>query len=387
MKARASTQNALGKVGLKTRRPIPDIKTLKNRLRSNWSGKNLSQKLWGHETWLYDEMADILEKGFTSQESLDSIKRKIAQLISSPTEEGWQSALFNAERLVRTESAAYNTMATLDEMKAHWVEEGILEATLDNRTSDHCRQIDGKVVQLKDAKIGIDLPPFHPWCRTIVVPKSIDDYFGDLDGDEEDLVTLEEAFDAIERRLDEIMDDISPLGQKDKGKKIAITDQAIDKVNLVNIPGHTPEENRTIQLNHKQLLFDARENNNHDEVMYILDKGELLRVYGDHNTVDPNKSHNVRLRLLLSPKRSLTVLHNHPGGSSFSLNDLNMFMETPSVKTMTIVTNQGKVMYLTKMDKFNKEKAVDLASEVKIKNIENIDKKLNLLLKQSIMQV
>lgn len=47
---------------------------------------------------------------------------------------------------------------------------GRLEATLDSRTSKICRFKNGTIVDLTTAKMGVDLPPFHPNCRTIVVP-------------------------------------------------------------------------------------------------------------------------------------------------------------------------------------------------------------------------
>lgn len=195
----------LNRAGYGTRRPTVDIQTVRNALRSNWSGKNLSQKIWGHEDWLYERMADALEEGLTGRDTLERVKTRIADLISDPGDSDRQTALYNAERLIRTESAAYNTMATLDEFDQKWIRSGYLEATLDHRTSAHCRRIHNKrIPDLRKAKVGIDLPPFHPWCRTIVVPEDIDEYFGDLDDPTRD-ITLEEAFQAVEDRLDEII--------------------------------------------------------------------------------------------------------------------------------------------------------------------------------------
>ena len=43
-------------------------------------------------------------------------------------------------------------------------------ATLDNRTSDICRELDGKVFKLSEAQTGVNLPPMHPYCRSTTVP-------------------------------------------------------------------------------------------------------------------------------------------------------------------------------------------------------------------------
>ena len=42
-------------------------------------------------------------------------------------------------------------------------------ATFDLKTSKICQNKDQKIVDLKGATIGIDLPPFHPHCRTVFV--------------------------------------------------------------------------------------------------------------------------------------------------------------------------------------------------------------------------
>lgn len=43
-------------------------------------------------------------------------------------------------------------------------------ATLDRRTSDICRHLDGKVFNVSDFQSGITAPPFHCWCRSCIIP-------------------------------------------------------------------------------------------------------------------------------------------------------------------------------------------------------------------------
>lgn len=44
-------------------------------------------------------------------------------------------------------------------------------ATLDARTSDFCRHIHGRYTSRETMRTtGMGMPPFHPWCRTVVVP-------------------------------------------------------------------------------------------------------------------------------------------------------------------------------------------------------------------------
>lgn len=158
--------------------------------------------------------------------------------------------------------------------------------------------------------------------------------------------------------------------------KVNITPQAIEKVPLVNIPTLSDVENRNIQLMHKQLLEDAMKNNHSNEVAYILSKNGVSKVYGTENTVDFAKSHETDLLLKLSPERSLDVLHNHPKGSTFSMEDIDFFVRTNSVRSLTIVTNQGKVMYLIKTKKVSIQKMVESLYNLTYSNdlTANIDK-------------
>ena len=51
-------------------------------------------------------------------------------------------------------------------------------ATLDKRTSKICQDLDGEVFNVKDAIVGVNMPPFHwhPYCRTTTIPYIQDDY-------------------------------------------------------------------------------------------------------------------------------------------------------------------------------------------------------------------
>ncbi|SUK72362.1 Phage protein [Staphylococcus aureus] len=110
---------------------------------------------------------------------------------------------------------------------------------------------------------GVNAPPMHPWCRSTTVPyvgNWRDKFFNEREGkyQVEDDTTKDELQQA-----------------KVLGKKIYITDQAIDKVRYVDIPTHTKEENQFIQEQHKALLKDAKENNDSNEVAYLLKDGKV----------------------------------------------------------------------------------------------------------------
>ncbi|HDK5727307.1 TPA: phage head morphogenesis protein, partial [Staphylococcus pseudintermedius] len=122
---------------------------------------------------------------------------------------------------------------------------------------------------------------------------------------------------------------------------------------LVKIPGHTDEENKFIQEKHKELLKDAKENNNSDEVVYISKGDSVSKVYGNQTSVEISPGSEAGNWLKYSPNQSLILMHNHPGSSIFSVNDIFMFVNSKSLKTLTILTNLGQVKYITKTNNYD----------------------------------
>jgi SPP1 gp7 family putative phage head morphogenesis protein len=86
-----------------------------------------------------------------------------------------QVSYSSAERIVRTESSFVTHQATWEGYKASGVvEQYEFLATLDTRTSEICRSMDGRVFRLSEKEVGVNYPPLHPYCRSTVVP-----YFDD----------------------------------------------------------------------------------------------------------------------------------------------------------------------------------------------------------------
>lgn len=146
------------------------------------------------------------------------------------------------------------------------------------------------------------------------------------------------------------------LNQKNRGCKVAITDVAIQKVQKVKIKDFDSKTIETVHSAHRKLLQYAKDNNNSDEVAALLDitTGEQLPfVKGDQVSVNIEADADSYHWLRTKPERSIVLMHNHPGQSYFSMNDLSVFFHYPQLETMTIVTNQGKVWWIKKTDRYN----------------------------------
>ena len=130
-----------------------------------------------------------------------------------------------------------------------------------------------------------------------------------------------------------------------------ITDEIVDKVPYIQIVGYTNEQCAKIQEQHKELLTYSRDNNNCNEVAFVL-KSDMSRG-------EPIKGSDDKIEFSELYGTDLTVLHNHPRNNSFSYNDLYFFYKNDQVRTMTIVKNNGTVEYITKSNNFD-EKIFDL---------------------------
>lgn len=141
-------------------------------------GVNFSKRLWGNKSQLIDtlhtQLTQSVIRGDGPQKVISSIAKKM------------DSSRKAAGRLVMTESAFFSSASQGRCFKDLNVEHYEIIATLDLDTSEICRDLDGKVLKMKNYKPGITAPPFHPWCRTVTAPYFDDDYSEriarDLDG-------------------------------------------------------------------------------------------------------------------------------------------------------------------------------------------------------------
>lgn len=174
------------------------------------------------------------------------------------------------------------------------------------------------------------------------------------------------------------------LRQKNRGKKVAITAQAIEKVPLVRFSGVSDETAAAIQQAHKDLLTFSRDQNESNEVAALLDlrTGERLSfVKGDTVSVNIEADADSYHWLRTMPERSVMLLHNHPGQSYFSMNDIRLFLLHAPIGSLSIVTNQGKVWTISKLSSFDRAKAYETLKNCALKYSIESDKVIDSFLK------
>ena len=77
--------------------------------------------------------------------------------------------------LARTEINHLCNQANLDVYKACGIEKYQFLATLDMRTSEICRGMDGFIGNVTQAKVNVNYPPMHVNCRSTTIPYFEDD--------------------------------------------------------------------------------------------------------------------------------------------------------------------------------------------------------------------
>lgn len=140
------------------------------------------------------------------------------------------------------------------------------------------------------------------------------------------------------------------LKEESKKSITPITDKAIERVPKVDIDGYSEEQRVEIQKQHKELLKFSKEHNQNKEVAFVFreDLTDKTPLLGADDHLDFGTS-------LSGKGNNLMILHNHPRNSSFSDVDISLFKNLKSLKTLTIVKNNGDVEFITKGDNFNDE--------------------------------
>lgn len=133
---------------------------------------NFSERIWGkHRIELAERLNRIIGSGLaTGTTKADMIQQLTAQMKMSES---------RARTLIRTEVGRMRAQATLASMRANGAPQYKFVAVLDALTSEVCRERDGMIFDVDDAKIGLNFPPLHPNCRSVAVehwpPEAEDD--------------------------------------------------------------------------------------------------------------------------------------------------------------------------------------------------------------------
>ncbi len=276
-------------------------------LKTNWSGKHYSARIYADVKDMEGKLKQtLLESMFTGES-----EHKIAEKVS----ERWQIGYNDARRLIRTETNYVSNQAELESYRSAGVKEYRFTAVLDSRTSEICAELDGKEFPVDRAKVGVNLPPMHPYCRSTTIAVIEDDIWEMSDEEigklmdeiDEDLglnedIPFEEWFEGLKETGDGKVRYVGVDKSEGNGiidKEISIFDEYHQNLPSIKNTLHNVEtERRTLNY----------------EVGTVIDRqGNVLNITG-------GEAHSV------SPPEDLlknaVFTHNHPSGGCFSDQDL-----------------------------------------------------------------
>lgn len=129
---------------------------------SNFKGGNFSSRIWKNKDVLRTKLENAVIETVVGGRSKDVAVKGI--------KERFGVGFSDADRIVRTE-----TQRVLNEgQKESYIANGYTKyqysAELDERTSEICEELDGKIFSFAEASVGVNFPPMHPNCRSTILP-------------------------------------------------------------------------------------------------------------------------------------------------------------------------------------------------------------------------
>ncbi len=124
--------------------------------------KTFSDRIWSNKNQLVDTLHKELTQSVIRGDAPDKVINSIAKKMGVGKKQ--------AARVVLTESAFMTSESRKEGYKKLDVEKYKIVATLDLKTSELCRSLDGKVFKISEYKAGLTANPFHPNCRTTTAP-------------------------------------------------------------------------------------------------------------------------------------------------------------------------------------------------------------------------
>lgn len=139
---------------------ILDQDVIEDIIRTPWSGKQFSKRIWNNTT----KLSKVLKKEISNAMIRGVNAREISSVISKKMDSGYKQAI----TLVRSELNYVNNQSSLKSIKEAGGEEYRFIATLDRRTSEKCRKLDNTTHKVNEGIPGSNMPPMHPRCRSTI---------------------------------------------------------------------------------------------------------------------------------------------------------------------------------------------------------------------------
>lgn len=310
------------------------------------SGDRFSDVIWKDKKKLLSGLETDLTQGLIlgkdPQKVIDSMSKK---LNTSKSVTG---------RLVMTESAFFGQRAQHDAFGALGVEKYEIVATLDSRTSELCRWMDGKVFKRSEWEVGVTAPPFHPWCRTTTVP-----YFDDgfdvgerAARDEDGNVYYVPANMTYKDWKKSFVDSPVAVGQTQMiTEKASLNAYSVDRRFVNSKKFHDSFENLTQRKAVNESIYQEsmkileHRDGTILEDMVVLDAktGKVIAKNTESKESGKTGLTQEQYRRYQKEKGKKILLHNHPNSGRLSFTDLRTLFNNDDVEASVAAGHNGHI--------------------------------------------
>lgn len=140
---------------------------IKSLMRNPVAGENFSARIWANRDQLAMRVNRELKNGITQGLSNDEMASRIKDFIIPKPDGKKGYAMKSAKSLMNTEiNNSMNQAGKIAYEESGIVKEYSYLATLDERTSSICTELDQEVFKLEEAITGLNYPPMHTRCRS-----------------------------------------------------------------------------------------------------------------------------------------------------------------------------------------------------------------------------
>lgn len=138
------------------------------------SGIDTDEAINRNTVAMMNKVNDLVDRINVNHIKPQEYSRELADMFTGSNSTG-RGAVYNAERLLRTESAYTFANTLKDDFKRRKVKYFTNVSVLGSHTCKFCERMDGKTFKVSNMQPGVNCAPFHPNCQCDIVEATKED--------------------------------------------------------------------------------------------------------------------------------------------------------------------------------------------------------------------
>lgn len=281
---------------------------------------------------LTTQYQDVLKAGQLNNLARGKWKTEVAN--------DYMSTAANLKRIFVTECKARESQAALKEYQLQGYSKIRIITRHSKYVCKYCAQMDGTEVNIKDAKQGINIPPFHPNCFCHVEPVELD------------------YDDVLNNLNDNSLNEFKAIKTKNNQfgvNNVVNTEKYHQKFNAMNFNKNVSE---SLYSEARKVLEHRNGTYYEDSVAIDSRTGEVLFNNQLSNKPFATGFLKKEIEAIKNNPNPVIIMHNHPGSSLPSDTDLKTMHKLENVSNSVVVGHDGTIYVADddyKMNNFAKE--------------------------------